>query len=252
MLASAAAMSGHAQAAAAVNQYGSVKLQWNVAVQMTAVVHTNYTVAFAGGGGAPTIGASGTGSCGVTPGGQTDLTMQWGTIAAPVGATYQGCNYENALGVSVQTNDASGFAVYEYLDAALPAGTQICAYPNAGTTFPMVPAAAITTTQFGATIPGPYAAGACTAAAGVTPTVLGVGAGALTNAGAAPAQPNAAYTGEYVSAAAGADGFKMMGQASAAGAAVLDGEDLQMNISSAAPSTSVANNSYITLQFVAN
>jgi hypothetical protein len=235
-------MSGQAFAAATVNQYGSVKLQWNVAVAMNAVVHTNYTAGFAFGGAAATIGANGTGACGASAG-NTDLNLQYGTITPSFAGT-QGCNYQNAVGASVQTNDTSGFAVYEYLDAALPVGTNLCAFPNnAAKTFPVTPAAAITMTQY-AVAPAAYS-GSC-AAGGANLT----NAGAIQNAGVAPAQPNAAYTGEYASAAANT-GTQFISSAVAAGAAVIGGEDLQLNVASSAAS---GNNlsAVLTLQFVAN
>lgn len=236
-------MSGQALAAATVNQYGSVKLQWNVAVAMNAVVHTNYTAAFAFGGATATVGANGTGACTAAPAGNTDLNIMYGTITPSFAGT-QGCDYQNAVGVSVQTNDTSGFAVYQYLDAALPAGTNLCAFANnAAKTFPVTPAAAIQTTQW-TTAPTAYA-GSC-AAGGQAIT----NAGAIQNAGVAPAQPSAAYTGEYASGAAGI-GSQFLSYASAAGAAVLGGEDLQMNIASSAASGNNIN-AVMTLQFVAN
>ncbi len=242
MLASVAAMSSQAFAAATVNQYGSVKLQWNVAVAMNAVVHTNYTAAFAFGGANATLGANPAGGCGTSTT-NTDLNLQFGTVTPTFGST-QSCDYQNAVGVSVQTNDSNGFAVNQYLDAALPAGTNLCAFPNnAAKTFPVTPAAAITTTAWAAA-PAAYA-GAC-AAGGANLT----NAGAITNPGAAPAQPAAAYTGEYASSAAPA-GSVFISNATAAGAPLIGGEDLQLNVASTAAS---GNNisAVMTLQFIAN
>jgi hypothetical protein len=246
MLASAAAMSGSALAAGTVNQYGSVKLQWNVAVQMTAAVHTNYTAAFANGGGTATVGANPAGDCGTTPTTQTDLNMTWGTLQAPAGTAYVGCNYENAIGVSVLTNDANGYQVWEYMDEALPAGTAVCALANdAAKTFPVAGAASITTSQY-TTAPAPYTGAACGAG-----TALVAGAGSVTNANAAPTQPAApaAYTGEYLGEAAGSTGLEFM--SGTAGTTQYAGEDIQMNVNSTAPSTTTNNTEYITLQFVA-
>ncbi len=248
MLAGAAIVTGQALAAGTVNQYGSVKLQWNVAVAMNAAVHTNYTGAFANGGASATVDyPAGAGSCGgaspVTVTGQTDLNIVYGTITPSFSGT-TGCNYENAVGVSVQTNDSSGFAVYEYLDTALPSGTNLCAFPNNATkTFPITAAASITTSQW-TTAPAAYS-GSC-AAGGASLT----NAGTITNAGVAPVQPSATYTGEYASAAA-ATGQQFINYTTAAGTAVLAGEDLQLNVaSSAASGTNISD--VMTLQFVAN
>lgn len=235
-------MGGQALAAGTVNQYGSVKLQWNVAVAMNAVVHTNYTAAFAYGGATGTEGAAGTGSCG-TEANPSDLTLNWGTITPPFGS-YESCDYQNAVGVSVQTNDANGFAVYEYLDTALPAGTALCAYSNGtGGTFPIsAPGASIATTLY-STAPAVYA-GSCTGNGKAI-----TNAGTIQNSGVAPAQPSATYTGEYASGAAGL-GQAFINTTSTTGAAEYGGEDLQLSVSSSAASGAVAN--VMTLQFVAN
>jgi hypothetical protein len=246
MLASAAAMSGPAFAAGTVNQYGSVKLQWNVAVAMNAVIHTNYSSAFAFGGATAAVGSNGSGSCTAAPTGQTDLNILYSTIT-PSFSGYQGCDYQNAVGVSVQTNDTNGFAVYQYLDTALTAGTALCAFANnAAKTFPVTPAATITTTQY-TTAPTAYTGTAC-AAGGASLT----NAGTIQNAGVAPSAPDPSptYTGEYASGAAGI-GSQFLSYTSAAGTAVLGGEDLQLNISSAAPSGNNLSD-VLTLQFVAN
>jgi hypothetical protein len=243
LLASAAAMSGQALAAATVNQYGSVKLQWNVAVAMNAVVHTNYTSAFANGGATATVGSNGSGSCTAAPTGNSDLNLVYGTITPSFSGT-QGCDYQNAVGVSVQTNDTNGFAVYEYLDTALPAGTNLCAFANdAAKTFPVTAASSITTTQYG-TAPTAYSGACASGGAAIT------NAGTIQNAGVAPAQPSATYAGEYASAAADT-GQEFLTYSSAAGTAVLGGEDLQLNVSSSAAS-GTALTDVMTLQFVAN
>jgi hypothetical protein len=245
MLASAAAMSGQAQAAAAISQYGSVKLQWNVAPVMNAIVHTSYTAGFAYA--APTGNLSNpAGTCPAAGGaGNADLTADFGTINPSLSATVA-CTYLNAVGVSVQTNDNLGFKVYEYMDAALPAGINVCAFPNTGAAFPMTPGAAITqSTRSGV---GPAVYGGSCAAGGAAITYPG--AGVLTNSGVAPAQPNAAYTGEYLTGAVGGTGQQLMGQATAAGTAVLAGEDLQLNVGPTA--TSGAQSAIMTLMFISN
>jgi len=170
--------------------------------------------------------------------------MDFGNITPNLAATVA-CTYLNAVGVSVQTNDNNGFQVYEYLDAALPAGTNLCAFPNTGAAFPMTPGAAITQSARVGVGPAVYAAGACAAGGAEIKTAAG---GTIHNAGVAPVQPALTPAGEYVSNAA-QSGTEIIGQASAAGSAVLAGEDLQLNVGSAA--VSGAQSSFVTLQFVA-
>lgn len=245
MLVSAAAMSGQALAAAAISQYGSVKLQWNVTPVMQAAVHTSYTGAFAFA--APTGNLSNpAGTCPAAGGAaNADLTLDYGSIQPSFSATVA-CTYLNAVGVSVQTNDNLGFKVYEYIDAALPTGVNICAFPNTGAAFPMTPGASITTSTRSGVGPAVYG-GSCAAGGGA---VTYPGSGTLTNPAAAPAQPSAAYTGEYLTGAVAGTGLQMMGQATAAGSAVLAGEDLQLNIGNTA--VSGAQTAYMTLMFISN
>ncbi len=244
MLASVAALSGPVYAAGTASLYGSVKLQWNVQPTMNATVHTSYSNAFAYA--APTANlANPAGTCLAAPGGaNADLTMDFGNITPSLGATVA-CTYLNAVGVSVQTNDNNGFQVYEYVDAALPTGINLCAFPNTGASFPMTPGASITQSTRSGVGPAVYA-GSCAAGGEAISTVA---VGTLHNAGGGPGQPAAApATAEYESAAA-QSGTEMIGSTSAAGTAVLAGEDLQLNVGSTA--TSGASNAVITLQFVA-
>jgi hypothetical protein len=245
MLASVAALSGPAFAAASVPLYGSVKLQWNVQPTMNATVHTSYTSAFAYAAPAGNL-SNPAGTCAAAGGASNaDLTLDFGNITPSLSATVA-CTYLNAVGVSVQTNDNNGFQVYEYLDAALPTGTNLCAFPNTGSSFPMTPASSITQSARTGVGPAVYSGACATGGANLAVASGGV----LTNAGAAPAQPGKAgvYTGEY-SAAAAQSGTEIIGQATAAGTAVLAGEDLQLNVGPTA--TSGAQTSVVTLQFVA-
>ena len=245
MLASVAALSGPAFAAPSVSLYGSVKLQWNVQPTMNATVHTSYTNAFAYAAPAGNL-PNPAGTCLAAGGaGNADLTLDFGNITPSLGSTVA-CTYLNAVGVSVQTNDNNGFQVYEYLDAALPTGTNLCAFPNTGASFPMTPGASITQSTRSGVGPAVYGGGACAAGGAEIKTVAG---GTLHNVGGAPQQPALApATGEYESAAA-QSGTELIGQASAAGTAVLAGEDLQLNVGPTA--TSGAQTSVVTLQFVA-
>lgn len=237
-------MGSQALAAGTVSGYGSVKLQWNVAVALNAVIHTNYTSAFAYGGATAAVGSNGSGSCTAAPAQTADLNIAFGTITPSFSGT-QGCDYQNAVGVSVQTNDTAGFSVYQYLDTAMPTGTNLCAFPNnASKTFPITPGATITTSQW-TTAPTAYGGSCAAGGAAITNagTIVNAGGGAATYA-TAPA------TGEYATSTAGT-GQQFLSYTTAAGTAVLGGEDLQLNIASSAASGNNITN-IMTLQFVAN
>jgi hypothetical protein len=255
MLASVAAMSSSALAAPAGNAYGSVKLTWNVLPTLTAAVHTNYaaTVGFANVAGNAVLGYAGTagGSC-VANVGNTDLTVDFGQITeAPTG--YTACNYENAVATSVDTNDAAGFSVNEYVDeqpgSLVPV---ICAFPNGlalGAVDSNVTAANATTHGVA---PAVYSGAACAAGGGVVPLVNS--GGTLNHAGTAPAQPGSltpgSYTGEnYSITALTATGLSWF-TGTITGTAVIGSEDLQLNLPNGYGSG--VQTAYMTIQYVAN
>ncbi|MEO6913141.1 MAG: hypothetical protein ABI182_03850 [Candidatus Baltobacteraceae bacterium] len=240
MLASAAAMSTPALAAG-VPQYGSVKLQWNVAVTMNALIHTNYTAAFANGGASATLlGNPGAGQCGVGTG-QADFNLDYGTMT-PLSAAEAACTYKNAVAASVQTNDNSGFKVNEYLDAAPPGGSTICAYPNGGAAFPLTAGALGTSARSGV---GPAVfSGACDVGGAIVTQGTG---GALVNAGAGGSQ--VAGAGEQYTAPTGG-AFTWISNVAAAGVPVFGGEDLQLNLPANAGSGAAS--VVMTVQFIPN
>jgi hypothetical protein len=257
MLAASAAMTcTPAFAAGTVLQYGSVKLTWNVSSTLQAQVHTNYNSSGANGGATAAVSTStGGGSCTAAPGTQTDLNIGWGSIT-PSFSAWTGCNYENAIAVGVETNDSSGFSVYQYLDNTNGnnASVQLCAFANSTAgTFPMtaVAVASLKQTQY-TTAPAAYTGTACA----TNGMLLAAGTGGtLQNSGAAPAQPAASgtYTGEYYQLTGpGSAGQEFATYGSAATAAYMfAGEDLQLNVAStAAAATNVS--TVLTLQFVAN
>lgn len=246
MLASAAAMSSPALAVG-TPQYGSVKLQWNVAVALTATIHTDYTsaAALANSGAAPTYGENGTGgACSNTSASTTDLIVDFGTITPSLTNTVA-CNYQNALGVAFSDNDSTGVKGYEYLDANLPTGMNLCAFGNTGALPITTPTATATgSTHTGASIPVAYSGGAC-AAGGVE---VKNGAGTVNNAGAGPVGTLAAApTGEYMS---GSTLGNWISTAGASASTVDATEDLQLNVGSSA--SSGAANVIMTVELIPN
>jgi len=256
MLASVAAMSGSALAAPAGNAYGSVKLTWNVLPTLTAVVHTDYTnsITFPNAGGSATIGYAGTAGGSCVPNTNVDLTVDFGTITeAPTG--YTACNYDNAVATSVDTNDAAGFQVNEYLDeqpgSLVPV---VCAFPNQPAS---LGAADATTTGVSlstraASPPAVYTGAACAAGGSVVPFVNS--GGTLNHAGVAAAQPGSltpgSYGGEnYSITALTATGLEWF-SGTTTGTAVIAGEDLQLNLPNGYGSGT--QNAWMTIQYVAN
>lgn len=245
MLASAAAMSSPALAVG-TPQYGSVKLQWNVAVAMTAVIHSSYTAAFAYAAPAGNL-SNPAGTCLGTPGGaNADLTLDYGSITPSLSATV-GCTYLNAVGASVTDNDSTGVKVYQAFDAALPAGINVCAFPNTGAAFPMTPAAAITQSTRSGVGPAVFG-GACGAGGALVPTAAG---GAIT--GTAGTSTQVGGTGETYQNATSPYSIGGQNWISTAGqnlSAVLAGEDLQLNVAQTAASGNAS--AIMTVQFIPN
>ncbi len=234
--------------AASTYTYGSVKLQWNVPLTATLNVHTNYTAAGAFGGVSNTLYASSAGVCTSQASGETDLNMNFGTMAVSPSAAVA-CTYKNAVAMQLTTN--AKYQVNEYLDTTteVPAGTGFCAYPNglvfggpgsaAATQSARLADAGIATFNAGGTIT------ACAAGGSYVP----IASGTISNTGAAPAQPNAAYTGEYLS---GGTGLNVIGSATPPSGVVWAGEDLQLNLNANAPATSGATSAFMTIQLVNN
>lgn len=231
-------------------QYGSVKLEWNVATAMTAVIHSSYTTAFAYA--APTLSdylSNPTGTCDATlPSNNVDLTLDYGILTPSLSASV-GCTYLNAVGASVQDNDAAGVKVYEALDAALPTGTSLCAYPNQGASFPESLGATITASTRTGTGPAPSATCATSPGAQV-PVASG---GAVT--GTAGTSSTVGGTGEtYQNSTApySIGGLNWISTTSANSTVGYAGEDLQLVLANTVSSTTSTQNAIMTIQFIPN
>lgn len=233
--------------AASTYTYGSVKLQWNVPLTATLNVHTNYTAAGAFGTAANTLLPSSAGVCTSQTSGETDLNMNYGTLAVSPSAVVA-CTYKNAVAMQLTTN--AKYQVNEYLDTTteVPSGTGFCAYPN-GLTFGG-PGSAAATQSTRSADPGlaTFTSGTISACA-TGGTYVPVASGTISNSGAAPAQPNATYTGEYLS---GGTGLNVIGSATPPSGVVWAGEDLQLNLDKNAPATSGATSAFMTIQLVNN
>ena len=243
-LAALIAMSLTVSAAPAMagNQYGSVNLQWNVTVTLNALIHTNYTGAFANGGASATLLSNPAGTCGAGTG-QVDFSLDYGALTPQSGVAV-GCTYTNAMAASVITNDSSGFKVYQYLDAAPTAGITFCGYPNTGGTFPMTAVTGAVALSARSGI-GPSAACAAPGQA----LTQGTG-GTLVNAGGGGGQVGSG-TAETYTGPTGGTGAAIISNAVAAGTAVLAGEDMQIDLA-ANQSSSATSKVVMTVEFVPN
>lgn len=134
-------------ASAAVTQNGSVNVKWNVSVNATLALFTNYTNVGAFTATANTIDVNangGTGTCaGVSP--AVTGVVDYGNITADVThATY--CGYENAVEAQVVTNSAN-WSLSEAEAVAPTGGFLICPIGNGAIAgFPAVAPAPATMT----------------------------------------------------------------------------------------------------------
>jgi hypothetical protein len=160
---------------ASTTVYGSAQIKYTVNAVTLVSIATNYATSapFGQSGSAATILPSTAAMC-AAGAVETTATLTFGGVTPPSSAGYTGCYYKNALEIGINSNDAIGYNVYEYLDTAVT-GTAICLFPLGSAT----PAA--TPTVSGASgNPTAYNGAAC-------PTVNSVAGKLLTYQGAAVA-----------------------------------------------------------------
>jgi hypothetical protein len=228
-----------APAFAGTTEQGSIKFGWTVPSSFTAHLASDYKTAqsaFANGTGTIQTSTSvGSGTC-TTP--ATDaynsFALTFGTITPGTGST--GCNYQNAIGISVNTNDANGYNIYETLDVtSAPTDYGVCIFTDGATATSTTPASVQATAPGAATFNGSNVATACAGAG----KLLGPASGTVTNPGVGgdasltPTGANASTvpsTGAYFTVAAGAP----------ASGTNFYGEDVQLNIAATAASVTNA------------
>lgn len=221
-----------ASPALAVTSTGAVKLGWTIGSSFTAHIATNYKTAQTSLiTGTPTIltsGTAGSGTCGTSTGDTaTTYTLSYGTIAPGTGAT--GCDYQNAIAISVNTNDSLGYKIYESLDVtAAPNYYGVCVNPIGSTT-----AAVASTPASAATAPGSATFTGNVATACAAGTLMGPAQSAVTSPGV---YGDVALTG--IEGAATLPTTPVYSVASGVPAAGTNyfGEDVQLNVSATAPS----------------
>lgn len=239
---------------ATTTRTGGAQIQWTSAATVTMALVTQYSAAFAQGNALPTLLPSVAGVC-TAAGTEANYTLTFGALA-PRSNAATGCLYKNALAISVQTNDAAGFAVSEYLDAAPTSGVGICAFPNGGAAFPLAPAIAPVTTsaRSGNPAAGTFTGNAltsCAAGGGVVPP----GTGGLSSGGATPGNPGTVGLEYYSPSGSGLSVITSAAPTVNGGAVVsmYGAQDVQVNMAAGAASTTGAQTgAYLTIQLILN
>lgn len=221
----------------AATQTGAVKFGWTIPAGFTAHLASNYktgVAAFATGTGTIQQSVSaGSGTCTTTAADAfNSYTLTFGTITPGTGAT--GCNFQQGIGISVNTNDANGYAVYESLDVtAAPANYGVCVYSDGATATATTPSSTQATAPAAATFNAGNVATACAGSG----TLLGPATGVVSNAGVGGdvnSGTNATATG-----LPGSTLYSVAAGVPATGTNFF-GEDVQLNIPSSAPSVTNA------------
>lgn len=223
--------------AGAATQTGAVKFGWTIPAAFTAHLASDYKVtqsAFATGTGTiQTSTSAGSGTC-TTP--ASDLynsyTLTFGTVTP--GTAVTGCNYQNAVGISVNTNDASGYQVYESLDVtAAPANYGVCIYTDGASATATTPASTQGTAPAAATFNGSNVATACAGSG----TLLGPASGTVTNPGVGG---DVGSAGSATATGLPTTAIWTVAAGTPASGTNFYGEDVQLDIPSSAPSVTNA------------
>jgi len=233
--------------AMAVTSTGAVKFGWTVPASFTAHIASDYTKASAtfttGPGTIQTSTSAGSGTCTTPSSGDsvTSFSLSFGTITP--GTAVTGCNYQQAIGISVNTNDANGYQIFETLDVtAAPSFYGVCISTDGATATATTPASTNATAPGAATFNASNVATAC-----ATGTLLGPASGTVTNPGVGGDVGSAGSATDTTTPTSGA--FFTVTAGTPATGTNFYGEDVQLNIPSAAPSVTNAAHAII-LYFV--
>ena len=236
---------------ASTSTSGGAQIQYTSAASATLALVTQYGSGFTQGNGVGTLLPSVAGTCAgsvVEP----NFTLTFGSLVPQTGSAV-GCLYKNALAVSVQTNDAAGFSVNEYLDAPPGNGVGICAYPNGGGSFPLTPVVLPipTSSRSGNPAAGTFSGSALASCGGGG--VVPAGTGGVSSGGTTAGNPGTVGLEFYSPSTSGLTMMSMAGPTVNGGVLVTmyGGEDIQVNLGPGHPSLTGAGG-FITLQLVAN
>ena len=254
LVASLAAASTPVARAAISPPPAGAQIQWTTAATATMTIVTQYSAAGAQGNGTPSLLPSLAGVC-AGSGSETNFTMTFGALTGRSNVS-TACLYQNALAVSVQTNDGAGFVVNEYLDAAPTSGIGICAFPNGAGAFPFTAAIApvATSARSGNPAAGTFTGNnltSCAAGGSIVPQ----GTGGASSGGTTPGNPGTIGLEYYSPSGAGLNVLTKATETSNAGSIVkmYGGQDVQVNLAPGAKSTTAGQTGvYMTIQLVLN
>jgi len=228
-----------APAGARATSEGAAKFVYSVPISFTVQLENDYAPATFGQG-AGTILTSGSGTCTGTSGDtEGSYVLSFKTIT-PSSAGPTACLYQEGIGFSIDSNDPSGYSVYESLDVtSTPTYYGICVGidHSGGTPSPNAPNTAGTLSTVGT-----FNASNQLTACGTGGTLLPPAPGAVTNAdvGGPAALLTAPPTGAYVASGVGSLTALWTYGSIYNGGSVADtayyGEDVQLNVSANAPS----------------
>ncbi|HEX3463096.1 MAG TPA: hypothetical protein VHS78_03450 [Candidatus Elarobacter sp.] len=238
-------------ARASSQQAGGAQIQWTAAVTASLSLVTEYGTGFTQGNATPTLLPSAVGVCGGGPL-EANFTISFGALT-PASGTSTGCLYKNALAIAVQSNDAAGFSVNQYLDFAPGNGFGFCAYPNGGATFPLTPAVlpVPASARSGSPAAGTFSGSALTSCGGGG--VIPQGTGGASSGGTVAGNPGTPGLEFYSPATNGLTFASMSGPTVNGGNLVTmyAAEDVQANMGPGTHSVNTTSN-YITLEMISN
>jgi len=241
--------------AASTTYEGAVKFTYTIPASFTAVLAVDYktgqaSFSTAAAASVQTSGTAGSGTCSTpgTPDAFNSYALSFGTITPSTGVT--GCNYQQGIGISVNTNDANGYAIYETLDvSAAPSNYGICVYSDGATATATTPSSTNAGPPGAATFNGSNVATACASGG----TLLGPASGTIANAGlgGAVTLESSSPPGANASTAPSSGALWTVSAGTPATGTNFYGEDVQLDIPPAAPSVTGAAHAII-VYFVAN
>ena len=233
---------------------GNAQLRFTSAATQSMAIVTQYSTTATQGNAAPTLLPSIAGVC--TPGAsETNFTLTFGALNERA-AGANACLYKNAVSIGVNSNDAAGFVVSEYLDATPTSGIGICSFPNTGGSFPMTPAIlpVAASARSGNPAAGTFTGTnltSCAAGGSIVPA----GTGGISSGGSNPGNPGAPGL-EFYSPSGTSLGVISLGTPTLNAGSIVNfyaGQDIQVNLAAGAASTLVAQTGvYMTIQLVPN
>jgi len=235
-----------APSSAATTVYGSAQLKYTVNATASISIAVNYDANGAiQPAAASSILASTAGNCAAGVAEASNATLTFGGVTPPA-AGFTSCFYKNALSIGVNSNDAAGVNVVEYLDVIQP-GTTVCAYRLDNVPKNKPTQSAATAIAGGNTCVAPTGGAAGTALAALGAATVNTGFGAQGNPGAPATVVTAGLPTATTYPGAGGYSVYSTGAAPPAGWNFI-GEDVSLSVSPAAPSG--AQTSIITIALI--